>query len=146
METMNSVQSFSRVWLCDPMDCSTAGFSISQSLHKLVSVELVMPSNHLILCCPLLLLSSIFPNIRVFSNELALHTRWPKYWSFSSSISPSSEYSGLICCTWTALILKTALARYCLAYTLVFWPWPECGTQTALPTMTQDQRWVFGRR
>ena len=61
-----------------------------------MSIESVMPSNHLILCCPLLLLPSIFPSIRVFSNESALHIRWPKYWSFSFSISPSNEYSGLI--------------------------------------------------
>ena len=69
---------------------------ISQSLLKLMSIELVMPSNHLILCGPLLLLPSIFPSSRVFSNELALHIRWPKYWGFSFSISPSNEYSGLI--------------------------------------------------
>ena len=68
----------------------------SQSLLKLMSIESVMPSNHLILCHPLLLLPSIFPNIRVFSNELALCIRWPKYWSFSFSISPSNEQSGLI--------------------------------------------------
>ena len=61
-----------------------------------MSIESVMPSNHLILCCPLLLPPSIFPNIRIFSKESALHTRWPKYWSFSFSISPSNEYSGLI--------------------------------------------------
>ena len=67
-----------------------------QSLLKLLSIESMMPSNHLILCRPLLLLPSIFPNIRVFSNELALCIRWPKYWSFSISISPSNEYSGLI--------------------------------------------------
>ena len=68
---------------------------ISQILLKLMSIELVMPSNHLILCRPLLLLSSVFPSIRVFSNELALCIRRPKYWSFSFSISPSNEYSGL---------------------------------------------------
>ena len=68
----------------------------SQRLLKLMSIESVMPSNHLIFRCPLLLLSSIFPSIRVFSSELALHLRWPKYWSFSFSISPSNEYSGLI--------------------------------------------------
>ena len=79
------------------MDCSQASLSIinSQSLLKLMSIELVMPSNHLILCCPLLL-PSIFPNVRVFSDESALHIRWPKYWSFSCSINPSNEYSGLI--------------------------------------------------
>ena len=68
----------------------------SQSLLKLMSIESVMPSNHLILCRPLLLLSSIFPSTRVFSNESTLHIRWPKYWSFSFSISPSNEHSGLI--------------------------------------------------
>ena len=68
----------------------------SQSLLKLMSIEWVMPSNHLILCCPLHLLPSIFPRIRVFSNESALHIRWPKYWNFSFSISPPNEYSGLI--------------------------------------------------
>ena len=67
-----------------------------RSLLKLMPIELVMPSNHLILCCPLLLPPSIFPSIRFFSNESALHIRWPKYWSFSFSISPSNEYSGLI--------------------------------------------------
>ena len=82
--------------LCDPMDCSTPGFSftISQSLLKLMSIESVRPSNHLVLCCPLFLLPSIFPNIRVFSNESALPIRWLNYWSFS--IGPSNEYSGLI--------------------------------------------------
>ena len=72
------------------------GITKSQSLLKLISIESVMQSNHLILCCPLLLLPSIFPSLRVFSNESALHIRWPKYWSFSFSISPSNEYSGLI--------------------------------------------------
>ena len=81
------------------MDCSTPAslsFSISWSLLKVMSIELVMSSNHLILCRPLLLLPSIFPSIKVFSNESALHIRRPKYWSFSFSISPSNEYSGLI--------------------------------------------------
>ena len=84
---------------CDPMECSTPGFPVhhqSQSLLKLMSIELVMPSNHLILCHPLLLLPSFFPSIRVFSDESVLHIRWPKYWSFSFSISPSNEYSRLI--------------------------------------------------
>ena len=75
---------------------ASLSFTNSQSLFKLTSIESVMPSNHLVLCCPLLLLFSIFPSIRVFSNELALQIRWPKYWSFSFSISPSNEYSGLI--------------------------------------------------
>ena len=78
------------------MDCSTLSITNSQRLLKLMSVELVMPSNHLILYHPLLFLPSIFPSIGVFSNESVLHIRWPKYWSFSFSISPSNEYSGLI--------------------------------------------------
>ena len=81
--------------LCNPMDCSTAGFlsfTISHSSLKLTSIESVVPPNHLVLCCPLLLLSSILSNIRVFSNESALHIRWPKDWRFS----PTNDYSGLI--------------------------------------------------
>ena len=81
------------------MDCSTPGLPLhlhSQSLLKLMSVESVMPSNQLILCRPLLLLPSIFPSIKVFSNESVLRIRWPKYWSFSFSISPSNEYSRLL--------------------------------------------------
>ena len=92
--------SVAKLWLtfCDTLDCSTSGSSVIHclpSLLKFMSIESVMLSNHLILCCPLLLLPSIFPNIRVFSNESSLHIMWPKYWSFSFSISPSNEYSGL---------------------------------------------------
>ena len=94
------VQSLSCVWLFATAwttACQASlSFTISQSLLKLMSIESVMPSNHLILCHPLLPLPSLFPSIRVFSNELALCIRWPKYWSFSFSISPCSEYSGLI--------------------------------------------------
>ena len=75
---------------------ASLSFIISWSLLRLMSIELMMPSNHLILCPALLLLPSIFPSIRVFSNGSTLHIRWPKYWSFSFSISPSSEYSGLV--------------------------------------------------
>ena len=95
-----SVQSLIRVWLfVTPWTAARqACLSItnSQSLLTLMSIELMMPSNHLILCCPLLLPPSIFLSIRVFSNESVLCIRWPEYWSFSFSISPSSEYSGLI--------------------------------------------------
>ena len=97
---LSSVQSLSRVWLfVTPwIAARQASLSItnSQSLLKLMSLESVMPSIHLILCHPLLLLPSILPSIRIFSNESALHIRWPKYWSFSFNISPSHEYSGLI--------------------------------------------------
>ena len=86
--------------LCDPMNRSMPGLPVSitnsQSLPKPMSIESVMPSNHLILCHPLLLLPSIFPSIRVFSNVSALHVRWPKYWSFSFSISSSNEHPGMI--------------------------------------------------
>ena len=88
---------FSHQVVSDPMHCQVSlSFPASWSLLKLMSINLVMLSNNLILCHPLLLLPSIFPSIRVFSNESALPIRWPKYWSFSYSISPSNEYSGLI--------------------------------------------------
>ena len=85
--------------LCNPLDCSMLGLPVHHQLQsslKLMSIESMMPSNHLILCHPLLLLPSISPSIRVFSNESTLHMRWPKFWSFSFSISSSNEYSGLI--------------------------------------------------
>ena len=88
-----------RLTLCDPMDCTMPGFPvlhISRSLLKFISTESVMPSNYLIFCCLLHLILSIFPSSRVFSNELAVCIRWPKYWSFSSSIGPSNECLGLI--------------------------------------------------
>ena len=95
-----SVQSFSSLqFLATPRTAarqSSLSLTKSQSLLKLTSIESVMPSSHLILCCPLLLPPSIFPSIRVFSNESILHIRWTKYWSFSFSISPSNAYSGLI--------------------------------------------------
>ena len=98
--TLLSVQSLSHVQLfATPWTAACqASLSITnaRSLLKLMSIESVMPSNHLILCCPLLLLPSVFPSIRVFSNESVLRIRWPKYWSFSFSISPSNEYSRLI--------------------------------------------------
>ena len=104
----SSVQSLSRVWLfATPwIAAHRASLSItnSWSLLKLMSIELVMPSNHLILCRPLLLLSPIPPRIRLFSNESALRMRWPKYWSFSFSISPSNEHLGLISLEWTSWI------------------------------------------
>ena len=97
---ISSVQSLNCVWLfATPWTTARqASLSITNywSLPKLMSIESVMPSNHLILCRPLLLLPSIFPNIRVFSNESALHIRWPKYWSCSFNISPSNEHPGLI--------------------------------------------------
>ena len=94
VESLSQVQLFATPWTAAHQ--ASRSFTISQSLLNLTSMELLMPSNHLILCCPLLLLPSIFPSISVFSNESALRIRWPKYCSFSFSISPSNEYSGLI--------------------------------------------------
>ena len=92
IQSLSHVQCFATPWTAAHQ--ASLSLTNSWSSLNLISIELVMPSNHLILCCPLLFLSSIFPSIRVFSNESALHIRWPKYWSFS--ISPSNEYSGLI--------------------------------------------------
>ena len=88
------VQLFATPWTAACQ--ASLSFTISQSLLKLMSVESVMPSNYLIFCHPLLLLTSIFPSIRIFSNELALRIKWPKYWSFSFSSSPSNEYLGMV--------------------------------------------------
>ena len=96
----SSVQSLSHVWLfATPWTAvcqASLSFTISQSLQKLMSIESMMPSNHLIICYPICLLPSVFPSIMVFSNESVLHIRWPKYWIYSFSISPTNEYSGLI--------------------------------------------------
>ena len=100
MVIFSLVQLLSRVWLFATLWTAACqaflSFTVSQSLLKLLPTESVMPSSYLILCCPLLLLPSVFPKIRVFSNESALCIRWPKCWSFSFNISPSNEYSGLI--------------------------------------------------
>ena len=102
---------------------ASLSFTISWSLFKLMSIESLMLSNHLILCCSLLLLPSIFPSISIFSNESALHIRWPKYWNFSFSICPSNEYSGLISfrMDWFDLLaaqgtLKSLLQHHNLKY------------------------------
>ena len=126
----SSVQLLSYVWLfVIPWTAAhQASLFITnfQSLLKLKSIKLVMPSNHLLLCCPLLLLPSIFSSIRVFSNELALHIRWPMYWSFSFSINPSNEYSGLISfrIDWFDLLVIQGTLRSLLQHhsSKVLWP------------------------
>ena len=143
--------------LCDPMDCSTpASLSItySRSLLKLMSIELVMPSNHLILCRPLLLPPPIFPSIRVFSNESALRIRWSKYGSFSFSIRPSNEYSGLISfrMDWLDLLavqgtLKSLLQHHS-SKALILWCSAFFIVQLSHPYMTTGKtkalaRWTF---
>ena len=114
------VQSLSHVWLFEiPLTTAhqaSLSFTIFQSLLKFVYIEMVMLSNHVILCHPLLLLLSIFPSIRVFSKELALHIRWPKYWSFNFSISPFSEYSGLISFRIGRKRRKVKVAQSCLTF------------------------------
>ena len=113
----SSVQSLSRVrvfvtpWTAAHQ--ASLCITYSQSLLKLMSIELVMPSNHLILCHPLFLLPSIFPSFRIFSKDSGLRIRWPKYWSFSFSISPSNEYSGLISfrMDWLDLLAVQGLSR-----------------------------------
>ena len=145
-ESISSVQFLHSVLSnSDCIDCSTpVSLSITNSLSllKLMSIESVMPSNYLIVFCPLLLLSSIFPSIRVFSNESVLLIRWPKYWSFSFNISPSSEYSGLVSfrINWFDLLavqgtLKTLLQHHSskatiLQYSALFM------VQLSLPYMT----------
>ena len=102
-------------FLCDPWTAAhqaSLSSTISLSLLKLMSIKSVMPSNHLVLCHPLLLLPSIFPSIRVISNDLALHIRWPEYFNLRFSISPSNEYSGLIVLRLTGLISMSLLLHY----------------------------------
>ena len=103
-------------WTAAPQ--ASLSFTVSQSLLKLISTESVMPSNHLILCHPLLLLPSVFPSIRVFSSESALCVRWPKYWNFSVSISPSNENSGLISfrMDWSDLLAVQGSLKSLLRY------------------------------
>ena len=142
----SSVQSLSRVWLfVTPWTTAhQASLSItnSQSLPKLMSIESVMPSSHLILCHPLLLLPSIFPSIRVFSNESALSMKWPKYWSFSFSISPSNEHPELISfrMEWLDLLavqgtLKSLLWHHSLKASIL-WHLPFFKVQLSHPYMT----------
>ena len=129
---VSSVQSLSRVQLFKTPWTAACQASLSitnsWSLLKLMSIELVIPSNHLILCHPLLLLPSVFPSIRVFSDESVLHIRWPKYWSSSFSISPSNEYSGLISfrMDWLNLLavqetLKSLLQHHSSKASILWW-------------------------
>ena len=147
----------SRLTLCNPKDCGMSGFlSIisSQSLLKLMSIESVMPSNHLIFCRPLLLLPSIFPSIRVFSNESVLHIIWPKCQSFSFSISPSNEYSGLISfrMDWLDLLAAQGTLKSLLQHhsskASILWPSAFLMVQFSHPYMTTGKtialtRWAF---
>jgi len=126
------------------MNCSTPGFPVltdSQSSLKLMSIESVMPSSYLILCHPLFLPPSTFPSIRIFSNESVLHIRWPKYWTFSFSISPSNEYSGLISfrMDWLDLLAVQETLRSLLQHNskaLILWHSAFFIVQLSHPYMT----------
>ena len=142
--------------LCDPMEARQASLSITntQRLPKLMSIGSVMPSNHLILRCPLLLLPLIFPSIRVFSNESALRLRWPKYWSFSFNVSPSNEHPGLISfrMDWLDLLavqgtLKSLLQHHS-SKASILWHSSFFTVQLSNPYMTAGKtialtRWTF---
>ena len=152
----SSVQSLSRVQLfvTSWTAAHQASLSItnSRSSHKLMSIESVMPSNHLILCCPLLLLSSIFPSIRVFSNESVLCIRWPKYWSFSFNISPSNQYSGLISFRMDWLDLLTvqgtlkSLLQHHSSKVSILWRSAFSIVQLSHPYMTTGKTTVLTRQ
>ena len=136
------------------MDCTTQRFSVHHqfwSLLKLISIKSVMPSNHLILCCPLLLLPSILPSSRVFDNESALGISWPKYWSFSFRISPSNEYSGLISfrIDWFDILavqgtLKSLLQHY-ISKATILWCSAFFMVQLSHPYMTTEKTIVLTR-
>ena len=143
--------------LCDPMNCSMPAFlsiTNSRSSLKLTSIGLMMPSSHLILCCPLLILPPIPSSIRVFSNESTLHMRWPKYWSFSLSISPSKEHPGLISfrTDWLDLLavqgtLKSLLQHHS-SKASILWRSAFFTVQLSHPYMTTGKtvaltRWTF---
>ena len=137
------------------MDCNTPGFPVHLQLPellKLLSIKSVMPSNHLILCHPLLLLPSVFLSIKVFSNEPVLRIRWPKYWSFSFSISPSSEHSGLISfrMDWLDLFaaqgtVKSLLQHHSSKASLLWYP-PFFIVQLSYPYMTTGKTIALIRR
>ena len=150
MQLLSHVQLFVTPWTA----AHQASLSItnSWSLLKLMSIESVMPFNHLILCCPLLLLSSIFPSIRVFSSESVLHIRWPKYWSFSFSISPSNENSGLISfrMDWLDLLavqgtLKSLLLDHS-SKASILWCSAFFIVQLSLPSMTTGKTIALARQ
>ena len=123
--------------------------SISWGLLKFMSTESVMLSKHLILCCPLLLLPSIFPSIRVFSNELALHITWPKYWSFSFNISPSNEFVGLIFfrIDWLDVVVQgmlKLLLQHHNSKASILWRWAIFMVQLSHLYMTTGKKHSFG--
>ena len=139
--------------LCNSTDCSIPAFSVlSWSLLTLMSIEMLMPANHLILCCPFLLLPLIFPSNRVFSNELAFHIMWSRYWSFSFNISPCNEYSGLISfrIDWFALLAVQGTLKNLLQHhsskALVLWRSAFFMVQLSHVCMTTEKTIALTRR
>ena len=140
--------------LSGPLDCSTPGLPVRHlpESAQTMSIELVMPSNHLILYCPLFLLPSIFPSIRVFSNESALHIRWPRYWSFSFNISPSNEYPGLISfrMDWLDLLVVQGTLKSLLQHhsskASILWCSASFIVQLSHPYMTTGKTIAFIRQ
>ena len=150
VQTLSHVQLFVTPWTAACQ--ASPSITLSESLLKLMSIESVMPSNHLILCHPLLLPPSIFPSIRVFSNESVLRIRWPKYWSFSFTISPSNEYSGLISfrMDWLDLLaiqgtLKSLLQHHS-SKALILWCSACFMVQLSHPYMTTGKTIALTRR
>ena len=147
----SSVQSLSRVWRFSTLWIAACQASLSitnsQSLPKLMFIESVMLSNHLILCCPLLLLPSIFSNTRVFSKESAVHIKWPKYWSFSFNISPSNEHPGLISfrMDWLDLLAVQGTLKSLLQHRRVFFS-SFFTVQFSHPYMTTGKTIALTRR
>ena len=141
--------------LCDPTDCSMPGFPVLHHFPELAqahSIELLMPANDLMLCHPLLLLPSVFPSIRIFSNESVLHIRWPKEWSFSFSISPSNEYSGLVSfrMDWLDLLAVQGTLKSLLQYhsskASILWCSAFFIVQLSHPYMTTGKTIALTRR
>ena len=145
VQSLSCVQLFETPWTVARQ--TSLSITKSQSLLKLMFIESVIPSNHLILCHPLLLLSSIFPSIRVFSNESVFHIRWLKYWSFSLSISPSNEYSGLISFRIDRFDLAiSSLLQHYSSKPSVFQRSAFFMAQLSHPNMTTDKTIALTRR
>ena len=143
----NSVQSLSCVWFFATHWTAAlqASLSITKSWSLLKLMKSVMPSNHLILCCPLLLLPSVFPSIRVFSNESALHIRWPKYWSFSFSISPSNEESDWFPSGMTGLISLQSNGLSRVFSNTTVQKHQFCSAQLSLWSNSHIHTWLLGK-
>ena len=139
---LNCVQLFVTPWTATCQ--ASLSFTVSWNLLRFMSIELVMSSNHLILCCPLLLLPSVFPSIRVFSSESAFPIRWPKYWRFSFSIIPSNDYSRLFPLGLTGLISLEAKG-FSRVFSTTIWKCQLFGFQSSLWSNSCIHTWLLGK-